>query len=190
MWVWDKSEILFRLRKRDQNVPRLHIWGCIGHGFKSELVIFPQHTVQQKDSTTKDPDWKPNKSKKEPFRVNGEAYLKYCIRPLNRNANFKHKIFMQDGATIHRAAETTIRRFGWSFIEDWPPYSPDLNPIEQIWAYLNAEVAKFRPKTREELEYFTRKVWNDIPQSKIDNFADSFGSKLAECYENKGKPVN
>jgi transposase len=44
---------------------------------------------------------------------------------------------MQDNAPAHAAKETkqlladlAINRF------EWPPYSPDLNPIETLWKYM------------------------------------------------------
>jgi transposase len=50
-------------------------------------------------------------------------------------------IFMQDNAPIHKAHK--VRDF---FVEmgikvmDWPPYSPDLNPIKNLWKMLKAEI--------------------------------------------------
>lgn len=44
-------------------------------------------------------------------------------------------IFMQDNAPVHTAhiIRNLLRELGLEIME-WPPYSPDLNPIENIWA--------------------------------------------------------
>jgi hypothetical protein len=58
--------------------------------------------------------------------------------------------FMQDGAGPHRGLiirellrEMEIR------VMEWPPYSPDLNPIKNLWALIKAELYRLHP----ELEY-------------------------------------
>lgn len=54
--------------------------------------------------------------------------LKQFLPPLMAGEN---KIFMHDGASIHRAEIVTqwLQEMGYTMME-WPPYSPDLNPIE------------------------------------------------------------
>ena len=37
-------------------------------------------------------------------------------------------------------------------VVDWPPFSPDLNPIKQLWPYLKRMVLQMHP----ELEFVTR----------------------------------
>ena len=56
-------------------------------------------------------------------------------------------IFMQDNAPIHTAKkvkewfeERGIR------VTDWPPYSPDLNPIEHTWKRLKDMVSRMFPE--------------------------------------------
>jgi len=55
--------------------------------------------------------------------------------------------FMHDNAPIHTARLTTA----WLLkhkIEamDWPPYSPDLNPIEHIWVHLKNKLITNHPE--------------------------------------------
>ncbi|KAG5784334.1 hypothetical protein H9Q73_002032 [Fusarium xylarioides] len=70
---------------------------------------------------------------------------------------YKQPIFMQDGSHVHTAAATmTYLRDHGIEVLDWAPYSPDLNPIKNIWALLKLwieghyEVEKLSPQQLEE----------------------------------------
>ena len=54
---------------------------------------------------------------------------------------------MQDNASIHTAHKVKA----WFKelcipVADWPPFSPDLNPIEQLWPHLECMVLQMHPK--------------------------------------------
>ena len=57
-------------------------------------------------------------------------------------------LFMQDNASIHTAH--TVRDWfaaqGITTITDWPPSSPDLNPIKHIWWHLKVRVYEMFPE--------------------------------------------
>jgi hypothetical protein len=55
-------------------------------------------------------------------------------------------VFMQDNASAHIAAETVdfLSRHHIPVL-DWPPKAPDLNPIENLWAYIKHEMGHFPP---------------------------------------------
>ena len=55
-------------------------------------------------------------------------------------------IFMQDNAPIYKAKKT-MRWFSDISIplEDWPPYSPDLNPIKNLWRKLKELIYEVNP---------------------------------------------
>ena len=56
-------------------------------------------------------------------------------------------IFMQDNAPIHKAHAVTkwLEEMGIEVV-DWPPYSPDLNPIKNLWKILKAKIIKLYPE--------------------------------------------
>ena len=53
---------------------------------------------------------------------------------------------MQDNAPIHKARIVTewLENYRIPTLE-WPPYSPDLNPIEHAWARLKDLIVKLDP---------------------------------------------
>lgn len=56
-------------------------------------------------------------------------------------------IFMQDNAAVHTAGSTMewLVENGVELLKDWPPYSPDLNPIEYIWVHLKKLYLEYYP---------------------------------------------
>ncbi|GFW80115.1 transposable element Tcb1 transposase [Trichonephila clavipes] len=54
---------------------------------------------------------------------------------------------------------------------DWPPYSPDLNPIEHVWDMLGRRIAAHQPLPNclPELRRALLDEWCNIPQDQIDN---------------------
>jgi transposase len=65
-------------------------------------------------------------------------------------------VVVLDNLPAHKVAgvQEAIRAVGVSLL-DLPPYSPDLNPIEQLFAKLKALLRKATARTRDEL-------WNTI----------------------------
>ena len=74
-------------------------------------------------------------------------------------------------------------------LENWPAHSPDLNPIERVWAILSKMVSERGPYGPEDLSKFVVEEFWKIPQSLIDNLVLSFEGKLKKCVGGNGATV-
>ena len=76
--------------------------------------------------------------------------------------------FQQDNAPPHVAGTTTqfLQENGVSTV-NWPAYSPDLNPIENIWGLLKRFVRRQGPQNLDQLDNSIRIGWNRIVRPKL-----------------------
>jgi transposase len=56
-----------------------------------------------------------------------------------------------------------------------PPYSPDLNPIEQLFAKLKALLRKSAARTRDELWSTIGRLLESVPQCECSNYLSHCG---------------
>jgi len=98
---------------------------------------------------------------------------------------------MQDNARPHTARKTVdwLEANGIKVLEEWPARSPDLNPIENLWAIVCKRVAKRMPLCEEELVQFLKEEWDATPQAVVDNLVLSFEGRLNECVRLGGETI-
>jgi hypothetical protein len=70
---------------------------------------------------------------------------------------------------------------------EWPPNSPDLNPLGySIWSILEAKACAKPHKTIESLKRALIKAWNEITLEQLASIIDNFPKRLKACVEAKG----
>ena len=81
------------------------------------------------------------------------------------------------GRTLKKIGESKFFSRKFSLLE-WPPCSPDLNPIENIWGILKSKVWSRFPRTVDELWKVAQEEWDLIPQQTIQSLIESMTNRV------------
>lgn len=118
--------------------------------------------------------------------------LEKVVKPVS-NTLFAGKqwIFQQDSAPAHKAKSTQrwLDQNLTDFIasEDWPPASPDLNPLDYcLWNILEEKACSKPHRNIESLKANLVKVAASIPLDVIRAAIDEWPGRLEKCVKAKG----
>ena len=73
---------------------------------------------------------------------------------------------------------------------EWPGYSPDFNPMENLWGVLKGNIRKRQPQTLEELEDMVIEEWEGLNDAYVQNLCSSIYNRIEICIENEGDRIN
>ena len=116
------------------------------------------------------------------------------IQHMNARYGQNAWIFQQDGASPHKANTTNVflatHCRALSSDLHWPPHSPDLNVIENLWAILKRKMPRQGARTQDELWLQVQRIWDEITIDEINNLVDSFRSRLMAVIALHGESFN
>lgn len=101
-------------------------------------------------------------------------------------------VFQQDNDPCHKQAATLLEQ--WSktqrctptLLPKWPPHSPDLNPIENLWAYCQRRVEERGCKTFEEFQSAVLQEVENVPLAVLKSLFDSMPKRIDLVLERGG----
>ena len=102
-------------------------------------------------------------------------------------------VFQQDGDPTHSAITDALKTYHKggggarvTVLQNWPGNSPDLSPIENVWAWVDRQVAKKGCKTFDEFCAEVDRTFKTVPKDMLKNLYDSVPRRLQRVLENDG----
>ena len=97
------------------------------------------------------------------------------------------RVLLDSEPLLHTdAAKAALSEFGIEALPDWPKYSPDLNPQENVWSWMESALRKEEQKT-DTFAVFSRRlhrVGHQYPNAQ--NLIGSMANRVKEVLNAKG----
>jgi len=86
--------------------------------------------------------------------------------------------------------KNVIKKYRIHPLTPWPSNSPDLNPIENIFAWMKQYVENQLPSTEATLRQAITDAFNNLTVGHFANLIDSMETRLKAVVKSKGSRIN
>ncbi|KAI6648223.1 hypothetical protein LOD99_12032 [Oopsacas minuta] len=166
MWTRAKENPILKVQR---HTPKLHIWGGISSMGTTILKIFTSNFVSK-------------------------LYIDTLNECLIRTADVYYPegwILQEDNSPIHKSKLSKEWKDSENILVlDWPAYSPDLNPIENIWGVLKQRLSKRSLNNLADLEVAIIYEWETFTPDFLKNFILSMPNSVNMCINSRGEKIN
>jgi hypothetical protein len=178
------------LAPKFSKIPKVMIGGAISLELKGPLIVFDREMTNAKDN------------------VNAACYVNHVVPELAQFYSEQRQeiqarmgvegsthpdnqpLLLQDNATIHTAAisQTALAEAGIRTVPNFPPSSPDLNPIEGVWGLLKRRINSRRPRptTAEAVKQAVIEEWDALTVDDYEQMILSMPERVRDCLANEG----
>lgn len=164
VWIPPRKKVKVDKPKKDV---RLNCWGAISYNGATNLHIYK------------------GSLKSDRYENILEEHKEEMDELYPRGYDYHH-----DNPYVHTAAEEWM--LGQHFkIGNFPTYSPDLTPIENLWSTLKTAVAKDNPKTEDKLRKSLLKNWENLTEiNRLRPYFDGLVHRYKECIDKLGERLD
>lgn len=104
-------------------------------------------------------------------------------------------MFQKDNDLTHKGNRGWIKELKKNrgmveLMDPWPPNSPDLNPIENVWSWVNQKVRQKGCSSFKEFQAEVLNTLKNIPQSFITNLYASMPRRISKVLEEEGGKIS
>ena len=100
--------------------------------------------------------------------------------------------FQHDNARVHTSSivQNWFREHNITVLK-WPANSPDLNPIEHVWAYIKRQLNQYKrpPKDMDELWRRVEEIWAKISRKLIRKLYESMPRRIRALLQSRGGAI-
>lgn len=158
--------------EKEKHPPKVHVWGCMASAGVGRIHVFTEN-------------------------MDGEMYRGILKEHLmkSRDMFWPNGMwhFQQDNDPKHTSKIVSTYLADVLCIKDyiikWPPYSPDLNPIENLWADLKKRVEKHNATNVEELEEAVKLEWKETDKDLCEKLVASLPERIKQVVKHAGGPT-
>jgi transposase len=143
----------------EMNLNSVKVWAAIGVGYKKLIIL--------------------NK------KVTSTYLIRRCLSQTDVKQALQQRLLLHDNWSVHRGTEEWMEKHKVKVVP-WAAYSPDLNPVEHIFAILGPRVAAHAATSRDELIKAVETEFEALDQLQLDKIVMTFRSKLESCVLEKG----
>lgn len=124
--------------------------------------------------------------------MNGNVYMDVLenslfpsIAQLHPDGNY---IFQQDNAPCHvsKVVKNWMKEKDMHTMLDWPPQSPDMNPIEHLWDYIGRKIQGEQFTSNQVLWDRIQEVWYSIPIDYLQELVSGMNDRVSELKSSRG----
>ena len=141
------------------------VWGCISSYGLTKIVILEG-------------------------KITSQVYLKLMQEVIIPEGK---RLFGDDFILQQDNAPTYTSKIVKKFITDsniqclvWPPQSPDLSPIENVWAWLKKKISEKEPRNMTELKDYIMKTWSELTSEDYRKYTLSMQTQICNMSVRNG----